>query len=161
MEFFQNSDEAGPANSDLSKLEYAPLTNLGCESEFAKLDVRIMASGGSTIVQTHSRKNIVTTNRLLIHPFPSWVALKNNKNGSGLEHRRMWPLSRPLRPSTYRLWKCPKNLALLKKEEHKRKKTQRTMKLLDTCEIMDQWHRNPSSWLIHSKRRNWSLRLVI
>ena len=48
MEFFQNrtSDEAGPANSDVSKLEYAPLTNLGCESELAKLDVRIVASGG-------------------------------------------------------------------------------------------------------------------
>ena len=68
MEFFQNSDEAGPANSDVSKLEYAPLTNLGCESEFAKLDVRIAASGGSTTIQTHSRKNIVTTNRLLTDP---------------------------------------------------------------------------------------------
>ena len=98
MEFFQNSDEAGPANSDVSKLEYAPLTNLGCESEFAKLEARTAASGGLTTVQTHSRKNIVTTN-----PFPTWVALKNNKNGSGFEHRRMWPLSRPLRPTTYRL----------------------------------------------------------
>ena len=103
MEFFQNSDEAGPANSNVSKLEYAPLTNLGCESEFAKLDVRIVASGGSTTIQTHSRKNIVTSNRLLIHPFPSWVALKNCKNGSRLKHRRMWPLSRPSRPTTYRL----------------------------------------------------------
>ena len=68
MEFFKNSDEAGPANSDVSKLEYAPLTNLGCEYEFAKLDVRIAASGGSITVQTHSRKNIVTTNRLLTDP---------------------------------------------------------------------------------------------
>ena len=45
MEFFQNSDEAGPTNSDVSELEYAPLTNLGCVSEFAKLDVCIAASG--------------------------------------------------------------------------------------------------------------------
>ena len=37
MDFFQNSDEAGPANSDVSKLEYAPLTNLGCESEFFRV----------------------------------------------------------------------------------------------------------------------------
>ena len=104
MDFFQNSDEAGPANSDVYKLEYAPLTNLGCESEFAKLDVRIVASGGSTTIQTHSRKNIVTTNRLLIHPFSELGStVQNSKNGSGLEHRRMWPLSRPLRPTTYRL----------------------------------------------------------
>ncbi|QQP51547.1 Hypothetical protein FKW44_012954, partial [Caligus rogercresseyi] len=47
---------------------FVPLTNLGCESEFAKLDVRIEASGGSTSVHTHSRKNVVTTNRLLTDP---------------------------------------------------------------------------------------------
>ena len=38
------------------KPEYASLTNLGCEFEFAKLDVRIAASSGSTTVQTYSRK---------------------------------------------------------------------------------------------------------
>ena len=104
MEFFQNSDVAGPANSDVSKLEYAPLTNLGREFEFAKLDVRIVASGGSTTVQTYSRKNIVTTNRLLTDPsFSELGSTEKQENGSGLEHRRMWPLSRPLRPTTYRL----------------------------------------------------------
>ena len=40
-----------------------------CEAEFVKLDVRIVASGGSTSVQTHSRKNILTTNRLLSDPY--------------------------------------------------------------------------------------------
>ena len=133
-----------------SKLEYAPLTNSGRESEFAKLDICIVASGGST---TFKRIRVKTLWPqivcLLIRPFPSWVALKNNKYGSGLEHRRMWPL----RPTTYRLWKCPKKLALLKKEELKRKKTQRTMKLLDTCENI--------GWYTDLWRRNWSLRLVI
>ena len=37
-------------------MKFAPVTNLGCEAEFAKLDVRMVASGGSTSVQTHSRK---------------------------------------------------------------------------------------------------------
>ena len=103
MEFFQNSDEAGPANSDVSKLEYAPLTNLGCEFEFAKLDVRIAASSGSTTVQTYSRKNIVTTNRLLTDPSFSELGSTEKTTKMEGEHRRMWPLSRPLRPTTYRL----------------------------------------------------------
>ena len=95
---------AGHANSDVSKLEYAPLTNLGGESEFAKLDVCIAASGGSTTVQMYSRKNIVTTNRLLTDTsFSELGSTEKQQNGSGLEHRRMWPLSMPLRPTTYRL----------------------------------------------------------
>ena len=62
MPFF-TTDEA---DIDETKLEFAPLTNLGCESEFAKLDNRISMSGGSTSVQTHSRKNIVKSNQLLV-----------------------------------------------------------------------------------------------
>lgn len=48
------------------KLEYAPLTNLGCEGEFAKLDNRLKIRGGSTSVQMLSRKNVIKTNSLLV-----------------------------------------------------------------------------------------------
>ena len=48
-------------------LSSAPLTNLGCESEFAKFDNRVKHSGGSTSVQTHSWKTIVVTNGLLVN----------------------------------------------------------------------------------------------
>ena len=41
---------------DEAKMKFAPVTNLGCDAEFAKLDVRIVASGRSTSVQTYSRK---------------------------------------------------------------------------------------------------------
>ena len=50
---------------DLDKLRRAPLTNIGCEGEFAKLDNRLKVTGGSTSVETLSRKNIVATNKLL------------------------------------------------------------------------------------------------
>ena len=104
IEFFQNSDEAGPAKSDVSKLEYAPLTNLGCESEFAKLDVRIAVSGGSTAVQTHSCKNMVTTNLLLTDPsFSKLGSTEKQQKWKWARTSRMWLLSRPLRPTTYRL----------------------------------------------------------
>ena len=47
-------------------MKFASVTNLGGDAEFAKLDVRIVASGRSTSVQTYSRKNIIMTNRLLL-----------------------------------------------------------------------------------------------
>jgi len=54
-----------------SKMELAPVTNLGCESEFARLDNRIKVSGGTESVMSMSRKNIIATNglfgRLSIH----------------------------------------------------------------------------------------------
>lgn len=53
-------------NVDVDALKQAPLTNLGCESEFAKFDNRIRVCGGSTSVSTLSRKNVVVTNGLLV-----------------------------------------------------------------------------------------------
>ena len=38
------------------KFEYAPLTNIGCESQFSKLDNHIDITGGTTLIQTISKK---------------------------------------------------------------------------------------------------------
>ena len=66
MRQLKDSDGAGSTNVDVSKvIYYAPLTNLGCEFEFAKMVVPIAASGGSATVQTQSHDKIVTTNRPL------------------------------------------------------------------------------------------------
>ena len=53
------------AEADVTRLEYAPVTNSGCESEFGKLDNRLHVSGGSATVQTLSMENIVSTTKLL------------------------------------------------------------------------------------------------
>ena len=63
MDYF---DDEVNSEIDQEKLKFAPLTNLGCESEFAKLDNRVKISGGSTSIRTHSMKTIVATNRLLV-----------------------------------------------------------------------------------------------
>ena len=47
-------------------MAHAEITNLGCESQFAKMDQRINVTGGSTSVQTLSRKNVVATNAYLV-----------------------------------------------------------------------------------------------
>ena len=43
MAFFQ-SDETRATVVDEAKMKFVPVTNRGCDAEFAKLDVRIVAS---------------------------------------------------------------------------------------------------------------------
>ena len=45
------------------KLAFAPISNLGCESEIGWLDNRLNISGGTTSISTLSNKNVVTTNK--------------------------------------------------------------------------------------------------
>ena len=47
MDFFKSGEES--TGVDEEKLQYAPLTNSGCETEFAKLDNRIKVSGGNAL----------------------------------------------------------------------------------------------------------------
>ena len=61
---------------------HAPLINLGCESEFAKLDNHLKVCGGSTSFQTLSQNNLVVTNA---YPVDSYFMDKN-----GDEKRMEW-----------------------------------------------------------------------
>ena len=51
---------------DPNKLTYAPLTNLGCESEFAWFDNRVIISSGTELAQSISRKSVICTNAVLV-----------------------------------------------------------------------------------------------
>ena len=63
-----------------SKMELAPVTNLGCESEFAHLDNRIKVSGGTESVMSMSRKNIIATNGLLVDSAFMEMTAKRQRN---------------------------------------------------------------------------------
>ena len=64
MKYFQEEE---CTNEDTeSKLKHVPLTNLGAESKFAKLDNRLQVSGGTASIETLSRKDIVATNDFLV-----------------------------------------------------------------------------------------------
>jgi len=58
----------GDTSIDETELQYAPITNLGAEGKFAKLDNSIAITGGTTSVKCHKQKNIISTNRLLVDP---------------------------------------------------------------------------------------------
>ena len=68
MTFFQevSGKESQDVQIDTTELMQAPLSNLGCESEFAKLDNRLKISGGTTSVETLSKKNVGSTNGFLV-----------------------------------------------------------------------------------------------
>ena len=64
MKFFTGS----VSEDTLSKMRLAPLTNSGCESRQAELDVRVKHSGGSAPLETLSDKQIVSVNGYLLQP---------------------------------------------------------------------------------------------
>ena len=70
MPFFYDTLEHDEAQNDElpdpNKLTYAPLTKLGCESEFAWFDNRVKISSGTESVQSISRKRVICTIALLV-----------------------------------------------------------------------------------------------
>ena len=65
MQFYKEDTEASDLSEiTLKKMEEAPLTNSGCESNFAQLDLEFRrVGGGQTTLQTMSNRHIVKTNK--------------------------------------------------------------------------------------------------
>ena len=65
MQFYKDdTEEGGLTEATLRKMEEAPLTNSGCESNFAQLDLECRrVGGGNTTLQTMSQRHIVKTNK--------------------------------------------------------------------------------------------------
>lgn len=119
---------------DLEKLKKAPLTNLGCEGQFAKFDNRVKVGGGSSSVETLSKKNIVSTNSLLTDD--SFTFLSES------ERREQWKWARNSDETEEARIKhkaflsnvqAASELSLRKKEDLKRKRNLRMIKLLEVC----------------------------
>ena len=113
---------------------YAPLTNLGCESEFAKLDNRLKVCGGTTSIQRISQKNIVTTNAYLVDSeFQS--KSEDDRKGEWKWARTSEAVKtvRKMEKDFLATVKLSKVLALQKKEELKKKKCMKTMCILSKC----------------------------
>ena len=54
------------STATVEKMRYTPLTNSGCESRMAQLDVKVKFSGGSAPVETLSDKQVVSVNGYLL-----------------------------------------------------------------------------------------------
>ena len=116
------------------KIKYAPLTNSGCESEFAKFKHQIKANGGSTSIQTLSRKNIISSVKLLADPKFMSKSLDERKScwdwaRTAEEVKEVKKLEKEFLAKV----SLSKKLALYKKEQLKKKKTSKTLAVLEKC----------------------------
>lgn len=119
---------------EVKRLEFAPVTNSGCESAFATLDNKLKVSGGSCLLETLSRKNIVSTNKCLEEDqfttlsederMLQWKWARNSKEV--LEVKEM-------QKDFVATVKLSKQLAVRKKETLKQKLVEKTHKFLDMC----------------------------
>ena len=126
----------GDTSTEETELQYAPITNLGAEGKFAKLDTSIAITGGTTSVKCHKQKNVISTNRLLVDP--SFQRLSEE------DKMREWKWARTsdatkdareIEANFLSTVKVTKKLALLKKEELKRKKAEKDSENLDECKL--------------------------
>ena len=138
-DYFTRPDE------EVSKdMKYAPLTNLGCESEFSKLDHRIKVSGGSISKQTLSKKNLLVSASLLVDSeFESQTEETEDDRNS------RWKCARcseevkavqKLEADFLAAVDSAKKLALHMKEELKRKKASKMLTVLQRCTVVPYLH---------------------
>ena len=138
MSFFYNILEHDEAQKDKlpdpKKLTYAPLTNLGCESEFVWFDNCIKISSGTESVQSISRKRVICTNAFLVDS--SFEDLSNKERLDSWKWTRTSEESsevRKLEGDFLATVKMSKKLVLAKKEEPKRKRNLRLLQTIDIC----------------------------
>lgn len=129
MSIFEENSDAIP-----EKMIYTPLTNLGCESNFAVLDNQIKKSGGMTSVKTHSMKAIVSRNRFLLD--------SKLDQQSEEERHNMWKrarssenvkLAKKLEADFLKTVKAAQILSLKRKQELKKKKVVKVLETLKSC----------------------------
>ena len=128
MDYFD--DDAG----ENELLQFAPLTNLGCEWEVASLDVRLKVSGGTTTIQTLSNKTVVKTNKYLEHKdlldlSPGEKALAWRIARTGEDAMQVRALLRDF-TSTVAMGR---EAMVDKRKKAKRKKALRLVKLIEAC----------------------------
>ena len=115
----------------LKKMESAPLTNSGCESKMADLDVRVRFSGGAAPIETISDKQVVSKNKFLLsHVF----------DGEGAGELFKWARTSAEAKKAMEMQdmfmqrvRLTKHMALKSKEIAKQRKVARAAKLLSEC----------------------------
>ena len=122
----------GETESELaSKMEYAPLTNSGCESRMAELDVRVKYSGGSAPLTTISDKQVVATNKYLLSK-DFETEEKTREQFDWAKNSDEAKRANELQTEFLEQVKEVKKVAVRAKESIKTRKVTRTLKVLDS-----------------------------
>ena len=144
MEFFSPiinpTSSSSQTISENPKMEHAEITNLGCESQFAKMDQKLHVTRGSTSVQTLSRKNVVATKAYLVDSTCVEMDEKDKRSKwKWARHSNEVKTVRKMKEDFLLTVKNSKQIALVKKEELKQKKNKKSLIVLEKCKL----HRGP------------------
>ena len=83
---FYREDSIEISDETLKKMDRAPLTNSGCESNFAQLDLECKRGSGQTTLQTMSNRHLVKTNRYF--DSPDWEKMAPELKGKAWKEAR-------------------------------------------------------------------------
>ena len=133
MAFYREDSEDDPISEvTLKKLEEAPLTNSGCESNFAQLDLECRRGGGQTTLQTMSNRHMVKSNKFF--NTEDWTQMESEvKNKAWKEARsgEQAKIVKSMQKEFLDKVKASEALATQEKINKKIRKTEKCMKLLE------------------------------
>ena len=131
VDFYTKETDAA---TNEEKMGLAPLTNSGCESQFAELDNAVNRFGGAANVTTLSNKHVIRKNRYF--ESEEWKSSDIGEKKKKLAWARGSAQAKKV-SEMQQEWQdkvnAAKHLALAAKESKKRKKNERSLKLLEIC----------------------------
>ena len=135
VDYYKQDEEVGDdAGAIGDKLRFAPLTNSGCESQFADLDNSVKKFGGTANVGTLSDKHVIRKNNLFETEDWKMMNLQEKKSKfawarGSVEVKKVIEMQKEWIEKV----NSAKCLALVAKESKKKKKNERSLKLLGQC----------------------------
>ena len=133
MKYYREDSESDPiSDSVLKKLEQSPLTNSGCESNFAQLDLECRRGSGQTTLQTMSNRNMVKTNQYF--NTEAWKQMEKelkNKAWNDARSSEQAKIVRAMQKQFLDKVKASEAVANQEKINKKIKKTEKCLKLLE------------------------------
>ena len=133
MKFFQEPSEDDPiSNATLKKMDEAPLTNTGCESNFAQLDLECRRGSGQTTLQTMSNRHLVKTNDYFnSEEWKQMAPELRSKSWKDARSGEQAKIVRKMQQEFLNKVKASESLANLEKIKKKAKKNEKCLKTLE------------------------------
>ena len=135
LKFYREDSEEEPISEEtLKKLDEAPLTNSGCESNFAQLDLECKRGSGQTTLQTMSNRHMVKTNQYFNSE--DWKNMEPELKTKAWKDARSGDQSKIVKKMQKQFLDKVKASESLANQERIRKKSRKNAKCLELLEVV-------------------------
>ena len=133
MKFFTHNDDS---EGSVEKLNNAPLTNSGCESNFAQLDLECRRGSGQTKLQTMSNRHMVKGNKYFeTENWKQMSAQLKSKEWKAARGSKESKIVREMKNEFIAKVKAAEKIATVEKRKKKQKKTEKCLQLLELIKM--------------------------